>query len=110
MAVELFDDAQVTLVVMLAVDPSVYVPVAVNCTDARIEIVELCGVTSIETSVGAVTVKELAVLDTLPSEAEMLDDPTPTPVASPRLPTVAMDVELLDQVTELVIFAVVPSV
>jgi hypothetical protein len=67
------------------------------------------GVTAIETTSAAVTVR--VVLPVTPERvAEMLDEPTPPPLARPELLIVAADVVALDQLTELVMSAVPLSV
>ncbi len=56
--------------VILAVDVSLYVPVAVNCWVPLTAIEGVGGVTAMETSVGAVTVNVTGgVLTTVPSVA-----------------------------------------
>src|ERR1700733_1986386 len=92
---------------MLRVELSVYVPVAVNCALRPLAILELAGVTAIDTSVAADTVS--AVLpETLPLVALIVVLPTPAEVASPCEPltllTVAAEVLLDDQVTWVVRF------
>ena len=66
------------------------------------------GVTTIETSVGAVTVRVVEPLIE-PDAAEIVVVPVPTPVASPPLPIIAAAVFVELQVTELVRFCVLLS-
>lgn len=68
----------------------------------------LAGVTAIEVSEAAETARTVApVIE--PDVAWIVDEPTPTPLARPVLEIVAMLVVREDQVTELVMFWVVPS-
>jgi hypothetical protein len=55
-ATEEFEEAQVTLLVRSCRDPSVYLPVAVNCWLVPTTKVEFIGRTTTATSKGAVTV------------------------------------------------------
>jgi hypothetical protein len=55
-AVVVFDELQVTVEVRFCVDPSLYVPVAVNCVRVPSGTEAFAGVTAIESSTGAVTV------------------------------------------------------
>ena len=66
------------------------------------------GVTEIETSTGAVTVRFVEPL-MAPDAAESVVEPVPTPVASPPLVIVATAVFVEPQVTELVRFCVLLS-
>jgi len=101
-------EVQATLAVRFCVEPSVNVPVAVNCTVSPAAIDGLTGVTAIETSVGAVTVKS-ADAKMLPEVAVIVDVPMPTPVARPVLPMSATPVLAELQFTLPVILAVLPS-
>jgi hypothetical protein len=83
------------------------VPVAVNCCVPPGAIVKLAGVTAIETSVAAVTVRTVDPL-TEPEVAVIVDVPTETAVANPAEFMLAMLVAEEVQVTELVRFEVVP--
>ena len=83
-------------------------PVAVNCCVAPALIDAVAGVTAIDCSV-FVTVNTAAGEVTVPSVAVMLLVPAATPVAKPLALIVATDVVPDVQVTELVIFAVLPS-
>ena len=55
-AVVVLDELQVTCVVIVVLDPSEYVPVAVNCWVAPAATLAVAGVTAIEFKVAAVTV------------------------------------------------------
>jgi hypothetical protein len=80
-----FDDFQVTLVVMFFVELSLYVPVAVNCCVLPETIEGDAGVTTIDLSVtpAAVTISASFGLTTLPCVAVICVVPAATPVASP---------------------------
>ena len=56
-AAAVLDEAQVTELVMFDVDPLLNVPVAVNCSVLPAATEEFAGVTLIETSVAAVTLR-----------------------------------------------------
>src|SRR5437870_11805462 len=62
---------------------SLKVPVAVNCLVVPTAMLELAGVTAIETRVAPVTLR-VAVPVTEPEVALMVAVPTPTPVAKPE--------------------------
>src|SRR5277367_5122416 len=107
-AVVVVPEDQVTLDVRFCVEPSLNVPVAVNCCVAPLVIDGFAGATAIDCSVAAVTVSSV--------EPEIDDDvavivevPTPAPVASPDALIVAIAVVPEDQVTLDVRFCVVPS-
>src|SRR5256885_1245698 len=68
LATPVADDVHVTWVVRFCVEPSVYVPVAENCTVVPFAIDGVLGVTPIDTSVAAVTVTVVEAL-TAPSAA-----------------------------------------
>jgi hypothetical protein len=85
------------------------VPVAANCCVAPAKIDALIGVTVIETSTGAVTVRLVEPLVDA-SAAPMLVVPCDSVVARPDPPIVATFVADDDQVTELERSAVLPSV
>ena len=78
---------------------SLKVPVAVNCRVVPTAVVELAGVTAIETKLALVTVSDAEPLME-PDVAVMVVVPVPTPVAKPELSTVATDVAGADQVTD----------
>ena len=54
----LFEEVQTDVVVMPAVDPSLNVPVAANCCDAPVLIEALAGLTTTDTRVALVTVRD----------------------------------------------------
>ena len=90
-AAAVFDEVQVTELVMFAVVELLYVPVAVNCWVKPATSDGAAGVTAIETRVGAVTVSA-AVPETEPTVAVIVDGPAATPVARPPAAIVAFDV------------------
>jgi hypothetical protein len=110
-AIAVFDELQVTWVVMFCAVLSEYVPVAVNCCVAPTWIAEFAGVTAIEVRIGpvpALTVR--IVLPVFPLRvAEMVLAPALTPVAPPAALIVATPVFEDDQVTWLVMSFVLPS-
>lgn len=79
--------------------PSENIPVAVNCVVVPCAMLELVGVTSMDTSVALVTVNPV-VPEILPSTALILLLPTVTEVANPELLMVATPVLTELQVTE----------
>jgi len=95
--------------VMLLVLPSEYIPVAVNCFFAPLEMDGLTGVTLMDCSTGLVTVK-VAEPEMLPETALTVDVPIPAPVARPLLWIVATDRFEEDHLTFDVMFFVLPSV
>ena len=74
-------------------------PVAVNCFVVPTAILELAGVTAIETSVAAETVSEAVPL-TDPDVAVIVAVPVPTPIAMPLTSTEATEVNEELQVTD----------
>jgi len=76
------EEVQTTLDVMFWVDESLYVPVAVNCLVVPTAMLELAGVTTIETNVAPVTVSEAVPLID-PEVAVMVAVPVPTPDTRP---------------------------
>jgi hypothetical protein len=107
-AVVVVPDDQVTVDVRFCVVPSLNVPVAVNCCVAPLAIDGFAGVTAIDCSVAAVTVRTVEPL--IPPEvAVIVEFPTPAPVARPAALIVAVVVVPEDQVTLDVRFCVVPS-
>jgi len=98
-------ELHVTVVVRFCVLLSVYLPVAVNCSVPVVLMVGFAGVTAIETNVAAVTVKVADPL-TAPETAFILLVPTPAAVTIPPEVTVATLVVCELQVTELVMFCV----
>jgi methylglyoxal synthase len=101
-------DDHVTVLVRFCVVPSLNVPVAVNCCVAPLVIDGLAGVTAIDCSVAAVTVRTVEPLIP-PDVALIVEVPTPAPVARPDALMVAVEVVPEDHVTVLVRFCVVPS-
>ena len=83
-ATAVFVELQVAELVRFCVLLSLYVPVAVNCCVPFFTIKGFAGVTEIETSTGAVTVRFVEPL-MAPDAAEIVVEPVPTPVASPPL-------------------------
>jgi hypothetical protein len=99
---------QVTAFVRFRVLPSLYVPVAVNCSVVPSAKDGFKGVTAIDTSTGCPTVRVAeAVME--PEVAVMVAVPMPTPVANPLDPIRAMLVRDDVQFTVLVRFCVLPS-
>ena len=76
------EELQVTKLVKICVELSVYVPVALNCWFVPLAMLGFAGVTLIETSVAGVTVNPVEP-DTLPVAAVMMTDPALTPIARP---------------------------
>jgi hypothetical protein len=101
-------EVQVTVDVKFCVVPSLNVPVAVNCWVAPLAIDGFAGVTAIDCSVAAVTVRTVEPLIP-PDVALIVEVPTPAPVARPPVLIVAVAVVPELQVTVLVRFCVVPS-
>ena len=81
-----FDDDQVTVLVMFSVVLSLKVPVAVNCCWVWRMIAGVAGVTAIDTRVAVVTVSAAGGLVTDPRVAVIDVVPAATPVASPCVP------------------------
>jgi methylglyoxal synthase len=107
-AVAVVPELHVTVLVRFCVVPSLNVPVAVNCCVAPLVIDGFAGVTAMDCSVAAVTVRsvEPEIDDDV---AVMVEVPTPAPVASPDALIVAVAVVPELHVTVLVRFCVVPS-
>src|SRR5271163_1264337 len=107
-AVVVVPDDHVTVPVKFCVEPSLNVPVAVNCCVAPLAIEGFAGVTAIDCNVAAVTVStvEPEIDDDV---AVMVEVPTPAPEASPAALIVAVAVVPDDQVTVEVRFWVEPS-
>jgi hypothetical protein len=109
-AMEEFDDDQVAELVRFCELPSLNVPVAVNWSVVPFAIEVLVAEIVMVCSVAAVTLNA-RVLDVIPLwEAVTLVEPTPLPVASPLEFIVATLVLDEVQVTELLMFCVLPSV
>jgi hypothetical protein len=90
-------------------EPSLYVPVAANCSVKPLAIVGFAGVTAMDTRIAGVTVSVSAGLTMLPSVAVMLLVPVATPVARP--PTVIVAIERFEEphITLVVMFCVLAS-
>ena len=102
-----FEELQPTDAVMSCVLLSLKVPVATNCFEAPIGMVEFAGVTAIETKLAPVTViAALPVID--PTVAFTLPVPPATPAASPEESTVTTPGVEDDQLTEVKV-CVLPS-
>ena len=102
-----FEELQPTDAVMSCVLLSLKVPVATNCFEAPIGMMEFAGVTAIETRLAPVTViAALPVID--PTVAFMLPVPAATPAASPEESTVTTPGAEDDQLTEVKV-CVLPS-
>jgi len=103
-----FDEFHVAVAVRFCVEPSLNVPVAVNCCVAPLVIEGFAGVTAIDCSVAAVTVSnvEPEIDDDV---AVMVEVPTPAPLAKPTALIVAVEVVPELQVTVPVRFWVEPS-
>jgi hypothetical protein len=81
-AVVVFDELQVTVEVRFCVDPSLYVPVAVNCVRVPSGTEAFAGVTAIESSTAAVTVNVVEPLTPV-TVAVIVVFPAAEPVANP---------------------------
>src|ERR1700733_10357251 len=107
-AVVVVPDDQLTFDVRLCVEPSLNVPVAVNCCVAPLVIDGFAGVTAIDCSVAAVTVSKVEP-EIDDNVAVIVEVPTPAALARPPVLIVAMVVVPEVQVTVDVKFCVVPS-
>src|SRR5277367_4667594 len=96
------------LIVAVAVVPELHVTVPVKFCVAPLAIEGFAGVTAIDCSVAAVTVKTVEPL-IAPDVALIVEVPTPAPVARPAVVIVAVAVVPDDHVTLDVRFCVVPS-
>jgi hypothetical protein len=102
---------------MSPVEPSEYVPVAVNCwVEPTIKLAGDAGVTAIEDNVGVLVVVAATIIVkgtdglVIPfRDAVMLAVPAVTPLAKPKSSIVAIAVESLVHVTSELMSAVVPS-
>ena len=112
-AVDVSDELQVTDAVRFWIDPSAYVPVAVNCFCVPSGMVVFAGVVAIETSATGVTVSTVLPA-MLPSVAEIVVVPTFVVVARPFDPPAllmeATEVAEEPHVTDVVRFCVELSV
>jgi hypothetical protein len=97
-AVAAEEEVQNTDVLISWLLESLKVPVATNCFVVPTAMVEFAGVTAIETSVAAVTVREAVPL-TPPEVAVIVAVPVPTPVARPVESTFAVEVDEEFQLT-----------
>jgi hypothetical protein len=104
-----FDEDQTTRLVMFAVDPSVYVPVAINGSVSPLETDGLAGVRAMDVTIAGVTVRVVVPMIE-PSAAMMVEAPVARVEASPVEEIDATVTFEEDQSTELVILAVDPSV
>jgi hypothetical protein len=102
-------EVHVALVVTFCVVPSLYVPVAVNCSVAPVISVGFAGLIAIACSVASVTVSVAELLVTVPDVALIVALPTPAPVASPVALIVATVVADELHVAVFVRFCVLPS-
>jgi hypothetical protein len=101
------DDVQKTPAVSTCELLSLYVPVAVNCCVAPGRMEAFAGVTTIDTSVGTITVSVVeAVTDPEPAPIVVL--PCASEVARPEAAMVATAVDEEVQVTDVVRFCVLP--
>jgi hypothetical protein len=107
-AAALFDELQVTCVVISWLVPSEYAPEAANCWVNPTWILGLAGMTNMEERVAEVTVK-VVLPDLVPEAAVMVAVPAAMVVAKPLPSTVANDVWEELQVTCAVISWLVPS-
>jgi len=89
-ATDMFDELQMTCVVISKLVPSEYAPEAVNCWVAPTRMLGLAGVTDMEDRVAEVTVM-VVLPEILPEVAVMVAVPAATAVARPLLLTVATD-------------------
>jgi len=93
------EELQRAVLVMSCVLLSLKVPVAVNCFVVPIDMLELAGVTAIDTSVAALTVSD-ALPVTVPEIALIVVVPVPTAVARPDASMVETLIGDADHVTE----------
>jgi hypothetical protein len=103
------DDDHVTVFVMSWIDPSVNVPVAVNCSVLPSAIDGIAGVTAMLTRAACVTVK-LVEPAIAPDVALMTAGPVATLVARPAASMVAIESADEAQTTDAVRSSVLPSV
>jgi len=112
LAIVVADELHVTVGVRFCVEPSEYVPVAVNCFVVPSAILGLVGVIAAEDSVAAVTVSVVDP-DTAPNAAEMVVEPVAIEVANPFEPAALLMVATDDadelHATVVVRFCVEPS-
>ncbi len=108
-ATEVSDEVHVTLDVMSSVLLSLYLPVAMYCSVAPLEMSRTIGVTKINCNVGPVTVR-LVEAEMFPDTASIVVVPVPVPVAMPSWLISATEESEEDHVTLNVMFLVLPSV
>ena len=109
-AIVALDEAHVTVVVMSFVEPSLYVPVAINCCVCAGLIDGFNGETAIDCSVTAFAVRVLPGLTTVPCVAVICVVPGLTPVAKPKAASTVATVGFEDaQATLVVMFLLLPS-
>lgn len=107
-----FEELQVTVPVMSCVVPSENVPTAVNCCDVPSGMDAFTGPTAMETGVALVTVR-VALEETLPAVAVIVEAPADVPIVSPGTPfTLMLATARFAEVhcTDAVSFCVLPSV
>jgi hypothetical protein len=111
-ATDAVDEPQVTAVVRFCVEPSEYVPLAVNCWVVPSAMLGKAGVIATETSVAGVTVR-VVLPEIFPNVAVIDVAPVPTDVANPFEPAALLMAATDDadepQVTAVVRFSVEPS-
>ncbi len=110
-ATDVADETHIPVVVRFCVEPSEYVPVAVNCWFVPSATLGLDGVIARETSVAGVTVSVVDAV-TAPDVAVIVVEPAATSVTSPFEPAVLLIPATDDadevQATDVVRFCVVP--
>jgi hypothetical protein len=107
-ATAVFEDVHVTELVKSVVVPFWRIPIAVNCCVAPEEIDGLVGVIDMDARFAVTTLTVVEPL--IPFKvALMVADPEATPVTSPAELTVAIVTPEVDQLAELVIVSVLPS-
>jgi hypothetical protein len=102
------EDCHVTASVISTVLPSFSVPIALYCTVSPEEVESLVGATVMDRRFATVTVTLVEPL-IVPEVAVTLTVPTATPVTRPVSEAVASASSEEDQLTELVMFLVLPS-
>jgi hypothetical protein len=107
-ATSVFEELQVTCVVMSWLVPSEYLPKAASCRVFPAGILGLAGITDMEVRIAGVTVR-IVFPEMVPKVAIMVAVPTATPVARPVLLIDANDVLDELQMTCVVISWLVPS-
>lgn len=106
-ALFVFDELHIAEPVIFCVVLSEYVPVAVNCCVALVAMLELSGVTTIDTNAAVcVVIVNVAIPETLPDIALIVVVPAATAVAIPAFETFALLVSDEIQDTEPVMTSV----